>query len=99
MWVRTQNRKKLLDSIKYEIIGHKDEEGTFAIIADDYDCLGTYPTEQRALEVLDEIQQAIIGVLIIPHELTYKTPYFENELTVTHEEIKQLPTVYEMPKE
>ena len=96
MWIRTQDRETLYNCDYFDVLDNAIYGGRNET---NIDLLATYPTHDRALEVLDEIQRAIIGVLIIPHELTYKTPYSENELTVTHEEIKQLPTVYEMPKE
>jgi hypothetical protein len=45
--------------------------------------LATYPTKERCLEVLDEIQQAMIGKLMIPFN---------------GQEIHHLPIVYQMPE-
>lgn len=61
MWVRSQNRKALLNTNSFTT--SKTDEG-YRIYADgatfeDYR-IGVYPTESRALEVLDEIQKAII---------------------------------------
>ena len=95
MWVRTQSRNGLIDAICFTTSSCRIYAD--AIGFEDY-VLGTYATEQRALEVLDEIQKHVIGELIIPHEREVvfgdgqKMTFYEND-------IQQLPAVYELPKE
>ena len=59
--------------------------------------LGIYKTKERALEVLDEIQVAVLGKILIPDNYM-PNPYSEVE-TMHYDRIQQLPLVYEMPKE
>ena len=85
MWIRTQDRNRLKDvkDVGQSINGLK-------IYAYEYfgeychsTYLGEYPTKERCIEVLDEIQQAFIGKLLIP---------------INGQEIKHLPDVYQMPE-
>jgi hypothetical protein len=64
MWIRTQNIKGLIEAICITCSGGNDKYTLYAdaIGFEDY-VLGTYATEQRALEVLDEIQTTLIKVL------------------------------------
>lgn len=72
LWVRSQDKEKLLkcndiaisnnainerESIKfkgYKIVGYFDKNT-------EYEILGTYETKERALEVLDEIQDRMLN--------------------------------------
>lgn len=60
MWVRTQSRKGLIDAICFTTSSCRIYAD--AIGFEDY-VLGTYATEQRTIEVLDEIQTTLIKVL------------------------------------
>ena len=54
MWIRSQNKRCLLNTLNLYLFGT-------SIKSNDKDCiLGTYQTEERALEVLDMIQSRII---------------------------------------
>ena len=59
MWIRSQDRKAIIniDVFYIEKDGRKWMVGSERCIN-----LGTYPTEERALEVLDEIQKEIDGL-------------------------------------
>ena len=65
--------------------------------------LGTYKTKKRALEVLDEIEQYIIGKIIIPTSYSERVDHLTvgSNLYVekTNYKIETLPTIYQMPKE
>ena len=63
--------------------------------------LGTYATKKRALEVLDEIEIAIIGKILIPTPVPkdYMPKPFSVMTTSPNGAIELLPLVYEMPKE
>ena len=63
LWVRSQDRKRLL---KVDLLSIKD---FFNIVSDDFYVLGTYETEERALEVLDEIQGKIVEGMIKIYEM------------------------------
>jgi len=56
MWVRNQNKHKLLDIKAFQVI-----EGTIEGISADGEgwTLGKYSTKERALEVLDQIQERL----------------------------------------
>lgn len=63
LWIRTQNRRQLL---KVSAIEYIYFQGTHCLNAhntnesDNYD-IGIYKSEGRALEVLDEIQEYLMG--------------------------------------
>jgi hypothetical protein len=65
IWVRTQDKKRLVLANALDCDKSHSYEGdtSYQICAIQEKCLafllGTYPTEARALEVLDEIQQFI----------------------------------------
>lgn len=115
LWVRSQDKEKLLkcndiaisnnvinerESIKfkgYKIVGYFDKNT-------EYEILGTYETKERAIEVLDEIQNILKPKIVIKFD--NKPKYLEdgtiNDVLTPREEIdysEQLSTyVYEMPE-
>ena len=96
IWVRTQERRRLVDCKDIEVLGD-------TVISnydkDDYFKLGVYATHERALEVLDEIQEHI-ETRIIADELiiaTSKQDHIQEEEYLKR--MKKLSCVYEMPKE
>ena len=99
--IRTQDRMSLVpyrETIK--VIGSGDE-WYLTIILNELTELGTYATQERALEVLDEIEQHVVGKLLIPEQTT---EYNYNDTSVIYngvvlEKIEQLPNIYQMPKE
>ena len=95
MWIRSQDRLRLLDIKAIYVCANKPTE-IEGVIADTFDDLGfplgTYKSKERALEVLDEIQIAILGKVLIP------TPMFGGNAE-DYNRIETLSTVYEMPKE
>jgi hypothetical protein len=85
MWIRSQGKERLINcnviyhrliSGRYYIEGGVTDEGGWT--------LGTYKSEERALEVIDEIQERILGIGLIK---------------VTGNTTGYYPIVYEMPKE
>lgn len=104
LWIRSQDRESLtkVSNIQYTEVRGKHYIGTYY---DNLKILGTYKTKERALEVLDEIQNILRPKIIINFE--HKPKYLEdgkiNDVLIPREEIdytKQLSTyVYEMPKE
>ena len=60
LWIRTQDRKKLINVFQIEVDSWKCSNNKEIIISDGNDNdLGTYKTKERALEVLDDIQSCI----------------------------------------
>lgn len=103
LWIRSQNKKELRPNPKLGIEGIKDE---FYIVDrfnfDDATILGIYKTEERALEVLDEIQKILTP--IITYKQKEPKEIIQNGLYQVRQEvdmkIQELSTyVYEMPKE
>lgn len=85
LWIRSQDKKKLIkvNEIKIESV----IDGNSFIYSDTTD-LGTYETKERALEVLDEIQNLF--------KLEIRNETFErSDLLI---KARMLPVVYEMPK-
>ena len=62
MWVRSQNKKVLINANNIRIIS---DSRSYDIICDFYDgeyyYLGEYSTEEKAMKVMDMIQNAITG--------------------------------------
>jgi len=107
MWIRTQDKTQLLNVDKI-VIGIKNQTGKelditqntlHGIYIDCYTELGTYKTKERALEVLDEIEEALINgkmSLALVNGLGLSTDKSFND------EIKEYikdALVYQMPKE
>jgi len=78
IWIRSQN-KECLAKVKRLLVSH----GRIVNIQtadDDYDLLGDYETKERAIEVLDEIQNEILnGQIIVKGVRTWRV---ENRITV-----------------
>ena len=85
MWIRSQNRKFLIDAKRIVIIVIAEDR--VEIRGDEY-ILGAYKTYERAIEVLNDIQESIAT---LEHNKMYKFIY--------EEMYNQENYVYEMPKE
>jgi hypothetical protein len=62
------------------------------IYSDRFDILGEYPTKERCLEIIDEIQKLLCQTLMVVRNL-------ENKPTLEIENIDTSVVVYEMPRE
>ena len=97
LWIRSQNKGAL---IKVEILGNT--EGTINAYSNDNKIvLGEYSSDERALEVLDEIQN-IMSAKCILKSYDNITPDYSDNLVIQPCEVKieQLETyVYEMPND
>ena len=85
LWIRSQDKEKLVkaNDIAIEmnmIYGYFDKNT-------EYEHLGSYATKERALEVLDEIQ----NFMLCNREYGYTANVYINELAKCY--------IYEMPKE
>lgn len=86
LWIRSQDRKIL--SKTSEIYIDDTDENEIIIFNYDSDILGVYKAEERALEVLDEIQNALLNKWA--NNVKYEE-HFDNE--------NPRSLVYIMPKE
>ena len=85
LWIRSQDKEKLVkaNDIAIEmnmIYGYFDKNT-------EYEHLGSYATKERALDVLDEIQ----NFMLCNREYGYTANVYINELAKCY--------IYEMPKE
>lgn len=97
LWIRSQDKKMLCKPQYIELYG--DNEVHFGDINIGYRCVAAYKTKERALEVLDEIDNA-------KHQKTLATFMPEIFLQAingvpkdTKEKTMKLLNTYEMPKE
>ena len=100
LWIRSQNKKKFIQCKSIVIggyVGHKNET---TLWCEQYS-VGSYPNEERALEILDEIQNILKPRVIISNYNPVMTDSFGNIISDFEEpKIEQLSTfVYEMPKD
>ena len=101
LWIRSQD-KRIFKKIEYLEVDEFD-----GIITDDEcNCLGTYATQERALEVLDEIQNILKPKYILDSSSIKPDgdSWVENGVIFqnynANARIEELSTyVYEMPKE
>ena len=100
LWIRSQD-KTILTKINEDIYVYDNLDKTSTIKTDKWQ-LGTYTTKERALEVLDEIQDILKPIIKLTKLGKVIGKTFEG--TVYSEpneyEFEELSTyVYEMPKE
>lgn len=106
LWIRSQKNEKLrqgLFKVNEIELGDYDDDMN-CLVANNLYCIGVYKSKERALEVLDEIQN-----ILKPQLLVRRNDDNDKELLgalqkgVTQKldmEFKELSTyVYEMPKE
>lgn len=95
LWIRSQDKEVLTEVTDLSIGGFNNN----AIIGDHGCPLGTYKTKERALEVLDEIQELLNPLIKVKNE------FKKSELTGNcnwEQDIEyiNIPTkVYKMPQE
>ena len=102
LWIRSQDKTRL---IKAEDV--RCDTYVFHRIIVNGTYFGAYKTEERALEVLDEIQRCLKGRTIIsPRRITdyerIKEKFFAGGFIITDGSVDVIPSdviVYEMPKE
>lgn len=96
LWIRSQNKKKLCVAKFFEL--DNDETGIFCFNGESYSIFaGKYKSKERALEVLDEIEERImlINTINIAKD-TDSLIACKNALT--EEKIKGLNYPYQMPE-
>ena len=97
LWIRSQDKKLLYKPSNLEIYDGGNKSNNHFFIKDCGDYLGEYETEERALEVLDEIQNIIIGRFAV--NLDFKGAFSKNFTQEEAELTLKKIAVYEMPKE
>lgn len=100
LWVRSQNKGTLM---QVKILG-KTGATIHAYYENGYIELGTYETEERAIEILDEIQSLLQPIIkyepIVQEEFNPSYEYKHFVKVGDNMEIKELSTfVYRMPEE
>ena len=105
LWIRSQKNEKLrplLLKVNEIEIGDYDDDMD-CIVVNNLHCVGIYKSKERALQVLDEIQNILKPIIKINYEYDDSQPIMNGEwLKPLKEEskIEELSTyVYEMPKE
>lgn len=103
LWIRSQNKEVLMTSPELRYNQKGDDHSILA-----YDTLGVfrvlgiYKTKERALEVLDEIQNILKPIIKINYEYDDSLPIMNGKwlkFVKEESEIKELSTyVYEMPE-
>lgn len=95
LWIRTQDREKLIQVFTIEVDTWHDADSNKITISDGNDNdLGSYETKERAIEVLNEIQEhrdVLVLLELVPNSEKMKG------LTEFHKLRDSL--TYEMPKE
>ena len=116
LWIRSQNRRKILKCNIVEIRGKSINQINFIVFEDyeivgyfddniGHEILGAYETEERALEVLDEIQDILKPKYILDaSSIKPDGNFYEEDGMIfqkynANAEIKELSTfVYQMPE-
>ena len=100
LWIRSQDRTILR---KVDTIGIVEGRDFWSIDENLTVSFGKYKTKERALEVLDEIQNILKPIIKIKYEYDDSQPIMNGEWLKSLKEenkIEELSTyVYEMPKE
>ena len=101
LWIRSQDRTTLMKVDRLDI---EYSNGLYLIKSDGFvTLLANYKSEERALEVLDEIQNILKPIIKIKYEYDDSQPIMNGEWLKSLKEenkIEELSTyVYEMPKE
>ncbi len=95
LWIRSQDKEALakISNVQYSFINNTHYIGTYY---DNLEILGTYKTKERALEVLDEIQNAILGIITLEEIEKQEVKNYTGIATISQ---KSENIVYEMPKD
>lgn len=70
MWIRTQNKERLVEAHLIELLTYEDHKGNLkcdiiSVIENAYErILGKYSTKEKALKVLDMIQEHLKNMYI-----------------------------------
>ena len=95
LWIRSQDKEWLT---KVEDLTLDNFETCYWICTKNH-CLGKYKTKERALEVLDEIQNILLLKDMYKYERELVLKSWENVDGEQVQSVRQLMSVYKMPKE
>lgn len=105
LWIRSQDKERLIKPIDFyieETIDYVNKSSEFDIyalnLANDDIRIGTYKTKERALEVLDEIEERIMLINTI-NIAKDRDSLIACKNALTEEKIKGLSYSYQMPAE
>ena len=94
MWVRTQDKETLVKADKLYIDKNNNKYTiNFDSCTDRWYILGTYKSKERAIEVLDEIQERISP------KFNYKGNNEEVDLFIKTQFLNSMIAVYQIPEE
>lgn len=104
LWVRSQDKERLMNPIDFyieETIDYANESSEFDIFAlnfaNDDVIIGRYKTKERALEVLDEIEERIMLINTI-NMAKDTNSLIACKNVLAEEKIKGLNYPYQMPE-
>ncbi len=97
LWIRSQDRDMLIKAFEVRLNWQNDKEiicNSYTSDCCDYDyrCLGTYASKERALEVLDEIENFIYTEVNIVN-----SPYEAADIEVKSKILCNMTKIFEMP--
>lgn len=90
MWIRTQDKEALLKISHLDVYSLGENSWIIEGCGND---LGTYKSKERAIEVLDEIQERISP------KFNYKGNNEEVDLFIKMQFLNSMIAVYQMPEE
>ena len=94
MWVRTQDKETLVKADKLYIDKNNNKYTiNFDSCTDRWYILGTYKSKERAIEVLDEIQERISP------KFNYEGNNEEVDVFIKTQMLNSMIAVYQMPEE
>lgn len=97
LWVRSQNKYRLLNVESLQIIYNQEDNELPYSINSSYELLGSYKTKERALEILDEIQQMLKNETIETEIKYINNQVYETKI-IGKPDIPKNIVVYQMPK-
>lgn len=100
LWIRSQDRERLMKVNGFDYVDFNDEyviNGFGTNECDNYD-LGTYTSKERALEVLDEIQERIT-LLNLMSTINGEKEMIKIAHAFGEDKINGVLKPYQMPKE
>ena len=98
VWIRSQDKEKLCKVHDLCIRENQNENNETNYVIQDVYTMGTYKTKERALEVLDEIEERIclLNTISLVHDYNSLIS-FKN--AIGEDKTKGLCFSYQMPKE
>lgn len=113
VWVRSQDKRSfmIIEHISAEEIIVPNSRKTIWCVTANFGCIGEYPTKERCLEIIDEIQKLLYSDFIIVRNCAVDesvAEYLKPTKAIAYQADNKSPSieyheknvvVYEMPKE